>query len=539
MTTRPARLASRPALAVLALLLPAALVGCGDESATGSTAASTAAASAASASDPAAAAPVPGTTGSDSGSTAGAPPPSHPSTTEVCDGIDNDGDGEVDEEDAGCFDTRDCAQEAVADPTVTHTTSSHAIWLPGIHGQLQFHDDARFVQNSDGTASITGTLAPPGAFDRGFMVEIDLTGHSFSTPPGMPVKELMATAYAPAGPVDPSTWVYYHGLQGTLTGFGEWSGAVVDVVDSGMGAQVGDGASGRTTDPGFASWIEWTLTTPPWDGSLSWDSSGHGDINLVTGTCEDCVDVDLGEAADHNVFVFKNYRYGLDVEGRVAAGNRVEMTGFSVGWGIGSGQVLTSGNRVDLKSGTVHGVVTYANAAAISTSVNMTGGPAVQATPIDFATEQADLETLSTDLAALAPTGHTEVSDYGQILLQGTDPSVNIFTLDGDDFIDATYLKVEVPSGSTVIVNVDGTVINSFNFYWDFVGATEANTLWNFHEATWLGLGGMNVRGSVLAPWAIVDFDNGAFDGNIIAASLLGTAEGHLASFTGAGPACE
>ena len=46
-------------------------------------------------------------------------------------------------------------------------------------------------------------------------------------------------------------------------------------------------------------------------------------------------------------------------------------------------------------------------------------------------------------------------------------------------------------------------------------------------------MGGIGIRGTILAPLADIAFDNGNFDGNIIARSLTGTAEGHLFLFDG------
>lgn len=519
---------------ILGLLTAGSLVGCEAVSLDGDTAGKRGASSpdAAASGGPSSSATPP------TGGAAGAPPPS---TTEVCDGVDNDGDGEIDEADAGCVDSRDCAQEAHADSSVTATTSTHAIWLPGIQGELRFMDDARLVQNPDGTAQLTGTLAPEGRYDKGFAVDLHFGAHSLTPGSGMPVMELYPSEYAPYGSVDPSSWYYYGAFSGTLTGFGSWAGAEVDIQDSGMGAQVGDGANGRNLEHGLSGWLDWNLVSAPWDGSLSWDSSGHGDINIVIDGCSACVDVDLGAAADHNLFVFENYRYGVDVEGAVAAGNLVDMSGFSVGRAVGSGPVLSSGNRVELSSGTVHGQVEYVNpsASTISSDVTINGGDPVVGSTIDFATEQAALETLSDDLGALLPTGRTEVTPWGELRLTGDDSAVNVFFIEGTDFVAATFLQIDVPSGSTVLINVDGTILNTSNFYFDLQGAGETEVLWNFPEATWLGLQSIGVRGSVLAPYATVDFDNGSFDGTFVALTFLGNAEGHSYPWSGAGTVCE
>jgi choice-of-anchor A domain-containing protein len=70
-------------------------------------------------------------------------------------------------------------------------------------------------------------------------------------------------------------------------------------------------------------------------------------------------------------------------------------------------------------------------------------------------------------------------------------------------------------------------------------GVDESTVLWNFWEAEWLGLDGVGWEGSLLAPFADVRFNNGNFDGTLIARSLEGTAEGHWYPFVAEGEVCE
>ena len=70
-------------------------------------------------------------------------------------------------------------------------------------------------------------------------------------------------------------------------------------------------------------------------------------------------------------------------------------------------------------------------------------------------------------------------------------------------------------------------------------GIDEAGVLYNVFEATTLDMSAIGIRGTLLAPLADVDFSNGNFDGNLIASSLTGTAEGHLFPFGGSFEICE
>ena len=52
--------------------------------------------------------------------------------------------------------------------------------------------------------------------------------------------------------------------------------------------------------------------------------------------------------------------------------------------------------------------------------------------------------------------------------------------------------------------------------------------LYNFVDATSITAQGFGFRGTVLAPYAHVNFTNGSFDGGIYAKSFTGNAEGHI-----------
>ncbi len=475
--------------------------------------------------------------GAEDGDTAVAPPST---TAEVCDGIDNDGDGEIDEADAGCRDAESCVDEAVPDSGLSTSSTTVAFSLPGIHDELVFADGAQLVENSDGTATLTGTLYPAGDTTRGFDAIVWLTHHTMTAPGGSPIEDLRNTAYSPSGSIDSSTWYYYDCYNASLEGIGAWVGADINLSDDGIAFQVGDGANGRNAERGASGWMTWSVASLPTSTSVGWAGAGTAEITVDLDGCEACVDLDLGAAADHNVFVFGNYTGGLDVLGSVAAGGRVDMQYFSVGSAIGSGPVLIAGTAANLDSGTVHGEVHYGTSASVPENVHVTGGTPIQGSPVDFVAEQDALEDLSLALAALAPNGDTDVSPWAEVSLVGTNPDANIFTLSGSDFVAASYLSIDAPAGATVVINVDECIINTGHFYISLEGGVDDTTvLWNFWDACWLGMEAFGMRGTVLAPFADVRFNNGNFDGNMIAASLTGTAEGHDFAFAGEGEVCE
>jgi choice-of-anchor A domain-containing protein len=248
-------------------------------------------------------------------------------------------------------------------------------------------------------------------------------------------------------------------------------------------------------------------------------------------TVEVCVDVDLGTAGEHNVFVFNDYTDGVDVHGRVAAGGGVTMTGFSVSSLDPGGDVLVA-NTLTLDSGTVHGDAVYTTIASISTSVSYSsGGGPVNNTPIDFPTEQATLEALSAGLCAQPATATTTLNGYGGISLSGSSTDVDVYTLDIADLEAANGITISA-TGGAAIINVTGTSSTTIGGFAVWLsGLDETDILWNFCDATALDFSALGIEGTTLAPLADVTFDNGNFDGSLIAASLTGAAEGHLYPF--------
>jgi choice-of-anchor A domain-containing protein len=85
-------------------------------------------------------------------------------------------------------------------------------------------------------------------------------------------------------------------------------------------------------------------------------------------------------------------------------------------------------------------------------------------------------------------------------------------------------LQVAGQAGSTVIVNVTGDEASFSNMQVQLSGGIEAsNVLWNFVDATSLKLSNVGWAGTILAPWALVTFNNGQLTGAMIAAGLKGT----------------
>jgi choice-of-anchor A domain-containing protein len=306
----------------------------------------------------------------------------------------------------------------------------------------------------------------------------------------------------------------------------------------------------------------------------------------------------LGIAGEYNIFMFDDIeQYGTDVEGRVAGGG--DVTYGAADTVDASGQTVQRGfsiaSKVQDKQGladlVVGGNLTLSNGSVGYLTPNDTGGPNSQkgtilvggeatfvpkadgtpsvgydaATfqknigksnlPIDFAAEQKYLTGLSGFWGGLSANGQTEVlynlvnnvKDTYQITLTGSDPSLNVFTVNGSSIDGGLGFYINAPATSTILVNVTGDSIDLKNlgFYFNGIkgdqeGYPHASILFNFLTAQLINIDQIEVDGSLLAPWAHINFfKNSHIDGNLIAYSLFGEGEAHLALFKGNVPVPE
>jgi choice-of-anchor A domain-containing protein len=275
------------------------------------------------------------------------------------------------------------------------------------------------------------------------------------------------------------------------------------------------------------------------------EACDDGDLVAGDGCDEDCatevcVD-DPGAAGAFNVLVFEEYVGGLDVCGAAAAGELVDMSSFSVGWGQPGGAAVVSGGALFLESGTVHGDAWAAGAASVSEDVDFQGGALQQGAWLDFLAVEAQVKGLSARLASLPANGQTLIEGQPWVTLVklvGTDNELNVFELSGAALSVTAQLTIDVPVGATVVVNVDGQVVSMANFGFVLWRASPTRVLWNLHQATSLDVNAISVQGSALAPYAEVSFYNGNWDGGLVARSVYGGGEFHCVPFEGFIP-CE
>ena len=233
--------------------------------------------------------------------------------------------------------------------------------------------------------------------------------------------------------------------------------------------------------------------------------------------------IDLGIAAPYNLFVIKDvYQpHGSDTEGKVAVGRNAVFGGYSIGDKLppsgGTEDVLIVGRKLTFTSGQVYnGNVVYGKYLDVQ-QTNLCSDGSIRKedpVPVDFNQADIDLKSLSAFLAT-KPINGTTSFQWGTLMLEGTDPVLNVFSVDGNDLSAANNMEIDVPNGSVVLVNINR---NSVSWTGGLVvrGTGIGNVIYNFPNAQNIFIRGIDIQGSVLAPKAKVNFASGVINGQMI-----------------------
>ncbi|SFM28480.1 choice-of-anchor A domain-containing protein, partial [Paenibacillus sp. 1_12] len=268
----------------------------------------------------------------------------------------------------------------------------------------------------------------------------------------------------------------------------------------------------------------------------------------------------FGEANDFNIFLFGNQtQSNVDSEGRVAVGGNASYNNYGIG-----NTLPVSLTRADLIVGgnmNIIGGTNFSGNSVISptgtviqytmTNNNGVPGQPLVGSPINFAGDQIYLTCASLAWAALTPTGTVSVN-FGQLVLTGFDPVLNIFNFDAENIAGTGFtletlngINIVAPLGSTILINITGnnTGFGSYQIFRNGMSATGADgqfIVWNFPQALNLFNMNISIKGSILAPlaqWWAVGFGN--VEGTFIANNLIntmGTLEAHNFPFLGCLP---
>ncbi|MEB3177963.1 MAG: choice-of-anchor A family protein [Nostocaceae cyanobacterium] len=244
----------------------------------------------------------------------------------------------------------------------------------------------------------------------------------------------------------------------------------------------------------------------------------------------------LGPAADFNLFVLGDLTQSdTSVQGRVAVGGNATLSNYSAGNALTSspnnGGTLVVGNNLSFLNGSVNGNVVYGGSADV-TNANFNQS---QGRPIDFNAAGAELRQISTSLSRLNVNGTTTIN-FGGISLRGTNSGLNVFNVLASDLAQANSFSIDAPADSTAIVNISGSNSNFSNMGFNLTGINRQQVLYNFFDATNLTASAIGIQGSLLAPNAAMEFNNGRISGNLIVGSLQGSGAIELPLFRGIVP---
>jgi choice-of-anchor A domain-containing protein len=112
-----------------------------------------------------------------------------------------------------------------------------------------------------------------------------------------------------------------------------------------------------------------------------------------------------------------------------------------------------------------------------------------------------------------------------------TNPGLNVFLIHQGDFNATHSISLNVPSCSTVIINVDGKEPSISGANVSLNRHAAGHVLWNFSQATTLNVSFSTFLGSVLAPGAKATLSWGEMNGTLVAQSVDATTEFNSAPF--------
>ncbi|MAI67302.1 MAG: hypothetical protein CMJ26_05445 [Phycisphaerae bacterium] len=245
----------------------------------------------------------------------------------------------------------------------------------------------------------------------------------------------------------------------------------------------------------------------------------------------------LGPADGFTIFTIESYQANnTDCTGRIAVGGSATYNNF----GVGSSLPNSNGTRDDL---IVAGTLSWNNGQSFNGNVQVIGsanmnnvgmpnGSVGNRVAIDFDDAETELQFLSNALFSSSANGRVSNS-WGQLNMTGSDPGINIFHLSQSDLNPLWGMSITVPQGSSVLVNVDHHAMQLNNFQPVLNGCSPSDVLFNFPIANSVQLNGIGWQGTILAPTANIQFNNGQIDGALVCRTIQGNGESHHAPFDG------
>lgn len=229
---------------------------------------------------------------------------------------------------------------------------------------------------------------------------------------------------------------------------------------------------------------------------------------------------------------------GTDVRGNATINTPTLSKGLRT-----NGSVTLNGGGGSVNGGLTYGT-TYSGFNYISgtKTANTAATVSPAASPIDFSAARTEMRAASASWSGLAATGSSNLQ-WSTMTLTGNSSSLNVFTLSASDFTGVSTFNINVPAGSTVLINIAGDNVSLPNIGWNLngksltsnsSGADYGTLLWNFYQATKVSYSSLG--GAVFAPWADVTSSNGQLNGVVVAENYYGSGGEQYRAFVGSLP---
>jgi choice-of-anchor A domain-containing protein len=185
-----------------------------------------------------------------------------------------------------------------------------------------------------------------------------------------------------------------------------------------------------------------------------------------------------------------------------------------------------------LRHGEVFGGVVYSSSlttTGVTFPDGWTPGPPTEPFPIYWEGAESAMHAMSNALAAYDNAIAAD-KEYSVLWFKGSDAELNVFSVNASEFLSTYEYYIDVPPGATTIINVSGASpeIKYAGFRGNF---TTDKLLWNFPDATTLTLRSVGFPGSILAPSAAADMQNGDLRGTVVVASAYANVQLYMAPF--------
>ncbi|WP_052087951.1 DUF5057 domain-containing protein [Paenibacillus wynnii] len=303
--------------------------------------------------------------------------------------------------------------------------------------------------------------------------------------------------------------------------------------------QSDNGVKTFVPEPGQAATFRVSVI-PKVTGSYNLGTStlNYNDIHALPGAL-------LQDAADYNLFLTDgDLSIGnLQVEGRIAASGNVDLRygGASIN-PLGNGvtpikdAVVAGRDLYYNQNTTIYGNAVYGGNFNLDAGSNKNSikGTVGKGTPINFAVVKENLITLSTTLGTLNQNRTVAEPYYGKTTLSANDgegTQLYVFNVSGSNISTSSSIDINVPSGSTVLVNIDGDS-DQMHLDTNLTGVDASHVIYNFTQATHLTLRN-TIKGTILAPKAQITFDNAQITGQIIGRSITHSSTINFLPFKG------